>query len=101
MVCIILLCVCVCRFGLGKVHEQLKMNPPPAADIGSDEEDSDANATAAGVDDIPLRYPVDLTEPVYRFGRMQELSLHEQSFFFSFSLFFIIEMIQEWFIRMS
>jgi len=54
------------RFGLGKVHEQLKSAPPPppAADIPV--EGDEGNSTSSGEDEIPLQYPVDLTEPVYR-----------------------------------
>ena len=54
------------RFGLGKVHEVLKNAPPPAAAVPPEGgEEGEGNATMTE-DDIPLQYPVDLTEPLYR-----------------------------------
>ena len=59
----------MCRFGLGKVHEQLKLGPPPppVADVPVEEGDEGNSTTSE--EHIPLEYPVDLTEPVYRYDK--------------------------------
>ena len=65
------------RFGLGKVHEQLKQTPPqPAAATtaptdGPPEANSEGHAEEQGEvegGDFLLQYPVDLTEPMYRWA---------------------------------
>ena len=54
--------VCICRFGLGKVHQQLQLEPPPA-----DEEGEDAPLPSnPDVGDITGFNRLDFTEWPYR-----------------------------------